>query len=348
MRSGRRVRHSDGPLARWATDSVRFSRPVVGAVAASLAILAFGFAGATAASADVCTGGAPYEASGSPEASVTALVPFLGSPRWSKEELPSWEAERASVSWGNQLAYAWYRYTRLWGATSTAAWWVVPGVGCDVKGESERFGTAQAGAPYAEYPPEVCVLLYVKLSMESANCQDAKQLSASNPPVEVELGGQRLVSGFAPPDTGSVEVHFSNGSTTFPVAGGVYGGSVNALLGKALAVTGLQPTAKRTPAPVVLVDQTGLFTSFRASRPRMSSVAARIHRRITSVRALNLGHAVVGQRARDSVLYAPGSRALASRVARALHAHDTGSLGRGELKMFGSVAQVVVFVGRTD
>jgi hypothetical protein len=315
---------------------------------AALATLVLGFAGPTSASADVCTGGAPYEASGSPESNVAALVPFLRSSRWSKEQLPSWEAERISTSWGDQLAYAWYRYTRLWGATSTAAWWVVPGVGCDLKGESLHYGTAAVGAPYAEYPPELCVLVYIKLSMESANCQDAKQLSGSNPPVEVERGGQRLLSGFAPQATGSVEVRFSNGSATFPVAGGVYGGSVNASMGKALSATDLQVALNRTPASVVLVDQTGLFSSFRASQPRMTSVADRIHARVRSVRALNLGHAVIGKRAHDNVMYAPGARTLASRVARALHAHAPERLSVGAAKMFGSTARVVVLVGRSD
>jgi hypothetical protein len=279
---------------------------------------------------------------------VTALLPFLGSPRWSKETLPSWEAERASTSWGNQLAYAWYPYTRLWAATSTTAWWVVPGVGCDLKNESEHFGTAQVGAEYAEYPPEVCVLVMFKLSLEIANCEDAKQLSASNPPVEVKRGGQRLLSGFAPPGTGSVEVRFQNGSATFPVAGGVYGGSANAHMGRAIGATDLQAVVMRTPAPVVLVDETGLFTSFRASRPRMTSVAARVHARIPSVRALNIGHSVTGKQAHDSVMYAPGARPLASRVARALRAHAPRPLTAGAAKMFGSIAQVVVLVGRSD
>jgi hypothetical protein len=86
---------------------VRFPRlGVPGPLAVALALFALGFTGTPAATADVCTGGAPYEASGAPEASVTGLVAFLASPRWSREMLPSWEAENTSEPWGSQLAYA--------------------------------------------------------------------------------------------------------------------------------------------------------------------------------------------------------------------------------------------------
>src|SRR5271167_963058 len=233
---------------------------------AVLAVVVFGFAGTTRASADVCTGN-PYEASGEPESRVGALIPFLASPRWSKEMLPSWQAERSSTPWTSELAYAWYRYARLWGATSTAAWWVVPGVGCSVKGEAEpAYGTARAGADYVEYPAEVCVLVYVQLSIESSTCENKLELSTATRPVEAERNGQRLLSGFAPSDTGSVEVRFQNGSATFPAVGGIYGGSVNADIGKALSATDLPAVVTRTPAEVLLVDQTGLFTTFFESR----------------------------------------------------------------------------------
>ena len=73
------------------------------------AALALSLSRAPAASADVCTGGAPYQGSGSPPSSLPAVVPFLKSPRWSKETLPQWSETLASIGWGNQLAYAWYR-----------------------------------------------------------------------------------------------------------------------------------------------------------------------------------------------------------------------------------------------
>jgi len=312
-------------------------------------MLALGFAGTTRASADVCTGGNPYEASGAPESRVDGLVPFLASPRWSKEVLPSWEVERSSTAWTSALAYAWYRYARLWGTSSTAVWWVVSGAACEDKGEgSPPYGPAQAGAQYTEYPAEVCVLVYVSLSIDSSTCENKLELAAPSPPVEVERGGNRLLSGFAPPGTGSVEVRLQDGSATFPAAGGIYGGSVNAHMGRALSTTDLPAVVARTTAPVVLVDQTGLLSSPTASRPRMASVAARINARIPSISALDLGSAVVGQRAHDSVLYAPGASTLARRVARALHAPAPDPLGAGERKMFGSLAQVVVLVGRTD
>ncbi len=312
-------------------------------------MLALAFAGATRASADVCTGGNPYEASGAPESRVDDLLPFLGSARWSKEVLPSWEMERTSTPWTSALAYAWYRYARLWGASSTAAWWVVPGAGCDDKGEGQPpYGTAQAGAQYAEYPAEVCILVYVGLSIDSSTCEDKLELSAASPPVETERGGNRLLSGFAPPGTGSVEVRLQSGSATFPAVGGVYGGSVNAHMGKALSTVDLPAVAARVPAPVLLVDETGLVSSPSASKPRLASVAARIKASMPSVGALDLGNAVFGQRAHDSVLYAAGASTLARHVARALHASAPGPLGAGERKMFGSVAQVVVLVGRSD
>ena len=203
--------------------------------------------------------------------------------------------------------------------------------------------------PYGPgYAPEVCVLVYVKLSIDSANCEDAKQLSTPNLPVEAKHGGERLLSGFAPPGTGSVEVTFQQGSAQFPAVGGIYGGSVSAQMGKALSTTNLQTAVPRTSVPVLLVDQTGLYSSFLASRPRMTSVAARIHAQIPSVTAVNLGYSVRGTRAHDSVMYAPGASALAKRVARALHAARPSPLGVGAAKMFGQVAQVVVLVGRSD
>jgi hypothetical protein len=317
-------------------------------LAATLAMVACGFAGTTRASADVCTGN-PYEASGAPESRVQALVPFLASPRWSKEMLPPWEAERSSTPWTSELAYAWYRYARLWGTTGTAAWWVMPGVGCDIKGEAEpAYGTVRAGAEYVEYPAEVCVLVYAQLSIESSTCENKLELSKATPPVEAERNGQRLLSGFAPAGTGSVEVRFQNGSATFPAVGGIYGGSVNADVGKALSATDLPAAVARTPAHVLLVDQTGLFSTISESRPRMKSVAARIHARIPSTSTLNLGHAVAGRLPHDSVLYAAGAGTLAKRVARALRTPAPRPLGAGESKMFGDVAQVVVLVGRTD
>jgi hypothetical protein len=330
---------------------VRLSRPAGAWVAVALALAVLGFAREASASADVCSGGAPYEASGSPSRSgLGGLVAFLGSPRWSKEVLPQWEPTGASTSWANHLAYAWYRDTRLWGTTGTAAWWVTPGVGCGLESEAERKDPYQYGEGPL-YPPEVCVIVYVQLALASFDCEDSTQLATSSPPVEVQRGGRRLLSGFAAPGTGSVEVRLQDGSATLPAVGGVYGGSVSAHLGKVLGVTDLTAAAARSPAPVVLVDQTGISTSSDgplASGPRMKSVAARIHARIPSVAAVDLGDSVIGRRVRDSVLYAPGARPLAVRVAGALHAPAPAALGVGAAKMFVSLARVVVLVGRSD
>jgi hypothetical protein len=314
----------------------------------ALAVLIAGAARTPAASADVCTGGAPYEPSGS--VSVlrgVGVVPFLHSPRWSKEVLPQWSETSASSAWGDQLAFAWYPDATLWSATSTAAWWVIPGLACG--------GPAYPEDAYEEegnrYDPQVCVVVYAQLALVSFDCLDPAELSRPGPPVSVERGGQLLVAGFAPPGTGSVAVRFQNGNASFAAAGGVYGGAVSTRLGKVVSASAMPAVLTRKPTAVVLVDQTGLYSSSQgplASTPRLKRVASVIHSRMPSVGAMLLGTAVTGHRARDEVLYAPGQRALAARVARAIHAAAPGALAGGALRMFRSVAHVVVLVGRAD
>jgi len=308
-------------------------------LALALVALALGLSRAPVASADVCTGGAPEQGSGLPTVSLLAAVPFLKSPRWSKETLPQWSETEASSEWGNQLAYAWYGDTVLWDATSTAAWWVIPGQSCGLAPDGQL------------YDPQDCVLVYAQLAMVSFDCLDSQKLQGSNQPKTVKHGGQLLVSGFAPPGTGSVQVSFQNGSATFPVVGGVYGGSVSASLGTAGQATNLPAVVPRPLPTVVLVDQTGLYSSSQgplASTPRLKSVAARLHARLPSVSATILGTAVTGHRAHDDVLYGSGARTLATQAARALHAPAPTALSGGALSMFGSVAHVVVLVGRSD
>lgn len=305
--------------------------------ALALAVLAVGLSRAPAAPADVCTGGAPYQGSGSPPSSLLAAVPFLQSPRWSKESLPQWHDTATSERWANQLAYAWYQDSVLWDATSTASWWVIPGQSCDL---------GPGGQPY---DPQDCVMVAAQLALASFDCEDPQKLAGANPPMTVAHGGQLLVSGFAPPGTGSVEVSFQNGSATFPAVGGVYGGSASASLGTVRQVTNLPAVTTRPLAAVVLVDQTGLFSPSEgplASTRRLKRVAATLHARLRSVSATILGAAVKGHRAHDDVLYGAGARALAARVARALHAPTPTALRGGALSMFGSVARVVVLVGR--
>ncbi len=150
---------------------------------------------------------------------------------------------------------------------------------------------------------------------------------------------------------GLCEVSFQNGSATFPAVGGVYGGSVSASLGTAGQATNLPAVVPRPLATVVLVDETGLYSSSQgplASTPRLKSVAARLHAHLPSVSATILGTAVTGHRAHDDVLYGSGARTLAARVARALHAPAPTALSGGALSMFGFVARVVVLVGRSD
>lgn len=319
--------------------------------AVALALLIVGVVRTSAASADVCTGGAPYEPSGSPSAlHGVGAVPFLRSPRWSKEVLPQWSETLASSAWGDQLAYAWYPEATLWGATSTAAWWVIPGLACAGTDSPEDAEDAYAQEGN-RYDPQVCVVVYAQLALASFDCLDPKELSRPSALVSVEHGGQTLVEGFAPPGTGSVEVRFQRAGATFPAVGGVYGGAVSAHLGRALSATDLAAVATRPPAQVVLVDQTGLYSSSQgplASTPRLKRVAAVIHARTSSVTALILGTAVTGHRAHDEVLYGTGARALASRVAGALHAPAPSALAGGALRMFGSVARVVVLVGHAD
>jgi len=308
-------------------------------LAIALAALAAGLSGAPAASADVCTGGAPYEASASPPASLLAAAPFLKSPRWSKEALPQWFDTATSEAWANELAYAWYQDSVLWAATGTASWWVIPGQSC---------GLAPDGHPY---DPQACVMVAVQLTLASFDCLDRQVLAGATPPMTVARGAQQLVSGFAPPGTGSVEVSFARGKVTFPAVGGVYGGSVSRSLGAVQIATNLPTIAQRTLADVVLVDQTGLYSSSEgplAGAPRLRSVAAKLHSHMPSLSATILGTAVTGHRAHDQVLYRPGGRALAARVARTLHTASLTALSGGSLRMFGSVARVVVLVGRND
>jgi hypothetical protein len=69
--------------------TIRRRKPML-MLALALTALAVSFSRAPTASADVCTGGAPYQGSGSPPHSLLAAVPFLKNPRWSKESLPQW------------------------------------------------------------------------------------------------------------------------------------------------------------------------------------------------------------------------------------------------------------------
>jgi hypothetical protein len=320
-------------------------------MAVALALLIVGVARTPPASADVCTGGAPYEPSGS----VSGLrgvgaVPFLHSPRWSKEVLPQWSESLASGAWGDQLAYAWYPDATLWDATSTAAWWVIPGLACAGTDAPEDAEDAYA-LEGNRYDPQVCVVVYAQLALVSFDCLDPKELARPSLPVSVERGGQSLVAGFAPPGSGSVKVRFQRGTATFAAVGGVYGGGVSSSLGKPVSAGDMPAVLARKPTAVVLVDQTGLYSSSEgplASTPRLKRVASVIHAHIPSVGALLLGTAVTGHRARDEVLFGPGQRALAARVARALHAQAPSTLAGGALQMFGSVARVVVLVGHAD
>lgn len=315
-------------------------------LAAILAAAILGAAWAPSASGDVCSGGAPLQASGWAPG-LARVVPFLASPRWSGETLPQWSETPVVGEWGNQLAFARYPAATMWGATSTAAWWVIPGLACRLpEAGAETF--QQEGVPY---DPQVCVLVYAQLALVRFECMSRKELSRPSAPVSVVRGGERLVAGFAPPGTGSVEVRFQKSGATFPAVGGVYGGGVSAHLGAVLSATDKNAIVARVPTAVVLVDQTGLSSPSQgplASTPRLKRVAAAIHARIRSVAASILGTAVTGRRARDEVLYGPSARGLATSVARALHAGGPSALTGGGLQMFGSVARVVVLVGRTD
>jgi hypothetical protein len=309
-------------------------------LAVTLAALALGLSMSATASADVCTGGAPYQGSGSPPRALLEAVPFLSSPRWSRESLPQWSSTPLYGQWGNEIAYAWYQDSSLWQATADASWWVIPGQSCGL------------GADGHTYDPQVCVMVAVQLALASFDCRDPQKLAGASRPITVARAKRLLVSGFASPGTRSVEVVFQTGSATFPAVGGVYGGTVSAALGAVRQARGLPAAVANRPlTAVVLVDETGLFSSSEgplASTPRLRRVAARLHTRLHTVRASILGTAVAGQRAHDDVLYRPGARALALRVARALHAAAPVALNDGSLRMFGAVARVVVLVGRSD
>ncbi len=244
---------------------------------------------------------------------------------------------------GDALAYAFYRRATLFAASSRAAWWVIPGLGC-------RVVNASAGIEHegVSYQPQVCILIYSELVLAAFDCQEPAQLAAPTAPVSVHRGTQELVAGFVGISAGSAEVRFQHGVAVLPAAGGVYGGVVSPTLGKALAASAAPSPKARIPAAVVLVDQTGVHTESQgplASTPQLKRVAAKIHAGVRSVRALILGTAVAGRRAHTEVLYGPGDHALGSRVAHALHAGPAKALTGGALDMFGSIARVVVLVG---
>jgi len=307
-------------------------------LAALAAAAAFALTAAGGAAADVCSGGAPYRGEGSPPSALLEAVPALSGPRWSLESLPQSAPTNAFSEWGGrQLAYAWYRDTVLWDVSGPDAWWVIPGQGC-------------ATGPHGEaYDPEACVLVYDELRMLGYDCRDPEQIAEGGAPQGITSGAATLVSGFAPPGSGSALVTFQHGTATLPASGGVYAGAVSAALGRALSAAFLPAADARPLAPIVLVDQTGEFSPSQgplASTPRLRRVAEVLRPRLG--RATILGTAVEGRRSRDEVLFGPGSQASARRVAAALHAPRPTPLGAGALAMFGDAARVVVLVGRRD
>ena len=295
-------------------------------------------AGAPAAHADVCTGGAPYAATGSPPASLLTAAPVLQHPHWSLEELPQWVDNTTFGNFGNAAAYAWYSHATLWAVDRGSSWWVIPVQSCSV------------GPDNTNYDLEDCVTAAYQLTLESFDCQDVQQLAHPSAPTVVTRGSVLMVSGFVPPATGSVQIAFAHGSRTFPAFGGVYGGTAPAALGAAGLVTDLAAALARPKDSVVLVDQTGLFSSSQgplASTGRLNSLAARLHAHL-AITATILGTAVTGHRQHSQVLYGPGAHALAQHVAGVLHASSPHQLSGGPLSMFGSLARVVVLVGRHD
>jgi hypothetical protein len=307
-------------------------------------LCALSTARAPLASADVCSGGAPYAGPGSPEGELLHAVPFLAAPRWSREVLPQWRETSAEASWADGLAYAWYTHAALWSASEGTSWWVIPAAAC----ADEPDPTMIEGNLYAS---QDCVLIYQQLAPVGFDCLDLPALAHESEPVTVRQGADLLVAGFTPMHAGSVEVTFQNGTATLPVVGGVYGGAVSSSLGPVVHTTYVPTVAERPVASVVLVDQTGIESASQgplASTPRLRALVATLHARAGSINATLLGTSVRGLRAHNEVLYGPGSRPLAATVARVLHAARPSPFGPEAAKMFRSVAHVVVLVGRSN
>jgi hypothetical protein len=258
-----------------------------------------------------------------------SAVPFLRQRHYTAETLPQWRTSQALIDWGNEAATGWYANATIWNAKSGASWWVMPTQSC-------------GGVD------EVCLLVATELTQVSFDCLAPSQIVGGSQPHAVQVGGQVLISGFAPAGAGSVTVDFSNGTRVFPALGGVYGGQAPASLGAVRGAAFQAPIVSRPVAGVVVVDQTGIFSKSRgplASLPRLRAIAQTLRARLALVPTI-LGTAVSGKRARSLVLYAPGGRRIALAAARAVHAATPRPLSAAQLTMFGSVAQVVVFAGR--
>jgi len=231
--------------------------------------------------------------------------------------------------WGHEAATGWYGNATLWNAGNGASWWVMPTQSCAGVGE-------------------VCLLVATELTLVSFDCLAPSQITEGSQPHAVRVGGQLLISGFAPAGAGSVKVNFANGTRVLPALGGVYGGQAPASLGAVGSAAFQAPIVTRPVARAVVVDQTGISSKSRgplASLPRLRAVARTLSGRLALSPTI-LGTAVSGKRARTLVLYAPGARRTALAAARALHAANPKPLSGAQLTMFGSVAQVVVFAGR--
>jgi hypothetical protein len=302
----------------------------VGGVALAVAsLIALATLGAPAAQAEVCTGGYPSPASGTVPTPLLSAVAILRQPHYAAESLPQWKTSSVGIQWGNEAASGWYANVTLADAQRGASWWVMPTQSCGGVNE-------------------VCLLAASELTLVSFDCLNPSQIAGGSQPHAVDVAGQWLISGFAPGGAGSVVVEFAHGTRVWPASGGVYDGRAPASLGAVRGATFQAAPVSRPVAPVVIVDQTGMFSSSQgplASTGRLRVMARTLRARV-GVTPTILGTAVRGHRARTAVLYAPGQRRRALSDARALNAPSPRPLSRAELRMFGPIAGVVVLAGK--
>jgi hypothetical protein len=302
--------------------------PLLTALAALIAAAALT---APAAQADVCTGGAPYQAGGTAPAALLAAAPILQQAGWNVETLPQWEGNTAFSQLGNQISYFWYSDTRLWWSYSGVSWWVTPGEAC-------------TGTPYT---PLDCVMVAEQLTLAGYTCGDPTTIAAGMAPDVTHSHSGFVIAGLAPITTGSATVTFEHGTRVLPVHGGVYGGEAPGSFGSITGSVTFDSFISTSTLDVDLVDQTGIYSSSAgplAALPRLNGVAAALSPH--HITATILGTAVRGTRAHDRILYASGYGSLATLIAHALHAAAPQPMTGGALHMFSGVASVVVLVGR--
>lgn len=96
------------------------------------------------------------------------------------EKLPQWETSSSTRQWGSATATGSYGNVTLWDTQRGASWWVLPTQPCN------------------EQTDQDCVLVAAELTQVSYHCLSPAEIASGSQPRAVEVGGQWLISGFAP------------------------------------------------------------------------------------------------------------------------------------------------------